>query len=112
MAPAALDEDVLKITTTRLPPGLALVGEIDESTYDTLVTALHGALDRAAHDDIHLDLSEVECCDAAGLHAMVRLTDRLERGQHVVLHEPPKPTIVFMGIVGWADLPQLIVQDR
>jgi len=112
LATEVFDDGVLKITATSHPPGLTLAGEIEESTYRALVDALEGAASRTGHEDIHLDLSKVEFCDAAGMHAMVRLTHRMAWGCRVVLHAPPAPVTTMLNIVGWADLPQLVVRAR
>ena len=107
------DDGVLRIVSTTDPAGLRLAGEIDESTYHALVTALSRLTAVDGGEGLHLDLSGVAFCDAAGLHAMVRLADRMgQDGQAVVLHAPSAALRVMLRIVGWEDLPGLVVVDR
>ena len=66
------DDGVLRITSTSHPPGLALQGEIDESTYPALVQALQAGT--SGREEIHLSLGGVSYCDLAGLRAIVAAT--------------------------------------
>jgi anti-anti-sigma factor len=111
------DDGVLRIVRLMRPAGLALAGEIDESTYPALMAALNGAAGPNSQKEFHLDLTELEFCDAAGLHAMIRLVDRLDDGGErgggrVVLHAPSAALRSMLRIVGWDELPELIVEDR
>lgn len=107
------DDGVLRIVSTTSPDGLVLAGEIDESTYPALVTALDRLTIANGTGRLHIDLSGVEFCDAAGLHAMVRLAARAGcGGRAVVLHAPPAALRAMLRIVGWEDLPGLVVEDR
>src|SRR5580700_5519423 len=69
---ALYDDGVLRITTTADPFALVIAGEIDESTYPGLVSALDKPADSPA--EIHVSLAEVSYCDLAGLRAIVRIT--------------------------------------
>jgi ABC-type transporter Mla MlaB component len=115
---AVYDDGVLRITSTDNPPGLAIAGEIDESTYDGLV----GALDTFAHGpaDVHVSLGGVSYCDLAGLRAIVCVTgahsgaatcDGDGDTRRVVLHEVPSQLATVLRIVGWDSTPGLAV-DR
>jgi ABC-type transporter Mla MlaB component len=115
---AVYDDGVLRITNTEDPPGLAIAGEIDESTYDGLV----GALGKVAHGpaEVHVSLGGVSYCDLAGLRAIVCVTgaDRGDAGRNgagdtrrVVLHEVPPQLATVLRIVGWDSTPGLAV-DR
>jgi hypothetical protein len=61
---AVYDDGVLRITRTCEQPGLAIAGEIDESTYAGLVEAL--AELAALPGEVHLSLASVEYCDRWG----------------------------------------------
>lgn len=108
---AVYDDGVLRITNTDDPPGLAIVGEIDESTYDGLI----GALGKFAHrpGEVHVSMGGVSYCDLAGLRAIVRVTgaDDGARGNNggdsrrVVLHEVPPQLAAVLRIVGWDSTP-------
>jgi ABC-type transporter Mla MlaB component len=112
---AVYDDGVLRITNTTDPPGLAIAGEIDESTYPGLLSALQRSADGRA--EIHFSLGGLKYCDLAGLRAIVCATgvDSCEgsfngRPGHrraVVLHEIPPQLITVLRIVGWDSTPGL-----
>jgi len=114
---AVYDDGVLRITNTDDPPGLAIVGEIDESTYDGLI----GALGKFAHGpgEVHVSMGGVSYCDLAGLRAIVCVTgaDDGARGngggdsRRVVLHEVPPQLAAVLRIVGWDSTPGLAVDQ-
>jgi ABC-type transporter Mla MlaB component len=114
---AVYDDGVLRITNTDDPPGLAIAGEIDESTYDGLI----GALGRLTHGpaEVHVSLGGVSYCDLAGLRAIVRVTGadggagRNDEGdaRRVVLHEVPPQLAAVLRIVGWDSTPGLAVDQ-
>jgi ABC-type transporter Mla MlaB component len=113
---AVYDDGVLRITNTDDPPGLAIAGEIDESTYDGLVGALGRVADGPA--EVHVSLGGVSYCDLAGLRAIVCVTGA-ERGgangggdtRRVVLHEVPPQLAAVLRIVGWDSTPGLAVDE-
>ena len=113
---AVYDDGVLRITNTDDPPGLAIAGEIDESTYDGLI----GALGKFAHGpgEIHVSMGGVSYCDLAGLRAIVCVAgaDGGARGdggdtRRVVLHEVPAQLATVLRIVGWDAIPGLAVDQ-
>jgi ABC-type transporter Mla MlaB component len=113
---AVYDDGVLRITNTDDPPGLAIAGEIDESTYDGLI----GALGTFAHGpgEVHVSMGGVSYCDLAGLRAIVCVTgaDGGARGnggdtRRVVLHEVPAQLATVLRIVGWDAIPGLAVDQ-
>jgi ABC-type transporter Mla MlaB component len=105
------DDGVLRITRTVDPPGLALAGEIDESTYPALLAALRGLPDTPP--EVHLDLADVSYCDLAGLRAIVRLASPggPGTGRPVVLHKVPEQLRAVLGIIGWDAVPGLTVAE-
>jgi len=56
---------------------------------------------------VHLDLSGLQFCDAAALHAMIELTAGGSRP--VVLHNPSAALRALIRITGWDELPGLTV---
>jgi ABC-type transporter Mla MlaB component len=112
---AVYDDGVLRITNTTSPPGLAIAGEIDESTYPGLLSALQRSADGPA--EIHFNLGGLKYCDLAGLRAMVCATgadgrdpgtNGRQRGRRtVVLHEVPPQLVTVLRIVGWDSTPGL-----
>jgi anti-anti-sigma factor len=110
---ALYDDGVLRITTTDNPPGLAIAGEIDESTYPGLISALDKLTDGPA--EIHVSLAEVSYCDLAGLRAIVRITGAESDGaggsMRVVLHGVPRSLQTVLQIVGWDSMPGLALDQ-
>jgi ABC-type transporter Mla MlaB component len=113
---AVYDDGVLRITNTDDPPGLAIAGEIDESTYDGLI----GTLGKFVHGlgEVHVSMGGVSYCDLAGLRAIVCVTgaDGGGRGnggdtRRVVLHEVPAQLAAVLRIVGWDSTPGLAVDQ-
>jgi ABC-type transporter Mla MlaB component len=112
---AVYDDGVLRVTSTTNPPGLAISGEIDESTYPGLLSALQRCANGRA--EIHLSLGGLKYCDLAGLRAIVCATgaegsDLGLNGRHgerraVVLHEVPPQLLTVLRIVGWDTTPGL-----
>jgi anti-anti-sigma factor len=109
---AVYDDGVLRITRTCEQPGLAIAGEIDESTYAGLVEAL--AELAALPGEVHLSLASVEYCDLAGLRAIVGVTGGAgqEGGRRVVLHGVPPQLETVLQIVGWDATPGLLVDNH
>jgi hypothetical protein len=115
---AVYDDGVLRITNTDDPPGLAIAGEIDESTYDGLI----GALGMFAHGprEVHVSMGGVSYCDLAGLRAIVCVTGAgggaAGRGaggtRRLVLHELPPQLASVLRIVGWDSTPGLAMDQR
>ncbi len=106
----AYDNGVLRITQTGAPSGLAITGEIDESTYPALVTSLHELAER--HEVVQIDLSGVSYCDLAGLRAIVRLAvdDGACPAHRVLLLNVPQYIRVVLAITGWDALPGLALE--
>jgi ABC-type transporter Mla MlaB component len=115
---AVYDDGVLRITSTDDPPGLAIAGEIDESTYPGLMVALRRFTDGPA--EVHFSLSGVSYCDLAGLRALVRVTGASGDGapcngggtRRVVLHGVPPQIVTVLRIVGWDSIPGLDLDER
>jgi ABC-type transporter Mla MlaB component len=115
---ALYDDGVLRITATDDPPGLAMAGEIDESTYAGLISALDKLMDGPA--EVHVSLAEVSYCDLAGLRAIVRITGAEGNGaggsgddgsRRVVLHGVPQSLKAVLRIVGWDSIPGLTLHQ-
>ena len=114
---AVYDDGVLRITNTADPPGLAIAGEIDESTYDGLI----GTLGKLTHGpaEVHVSLRGVSYCDLAGLRAIVCVTgagggagsNGNGDARRVVLHEVPPQLATVLRIVGWDSAPGLALDQ-
>ena len=103
------DDGVLRISRTADPPGLAIAGEIDESTYPALLAALRQLPDTPP--EVHFDLADISYCDLAGLRAIVRLASPggASPGRAVVLHKVPDQLRDVLEIIGWDAVPGLTV---
>lgn len=104
------DDGVLRIVRMRPPPeGLVLTGEADETGYRSLAEALARLVGRDGRGpaEVQLDLSGLEFCDAAALHAMIAPAS--DGGRRVVLHRPAPALRALIRIAGWDELPGLMV---
>jgi len=110
--PPVYDDGVLRIERAGGPPRLIVSGEIDESTYPGLVSALADAAD--GQREVHVNLAGVGYCDLAGLRAIVGMTGASDGagGRRVVLHEVPAQLLALLGIVGWDCTPGLTLDGR
>ncbi|GAB3669602.1 hypothetical protein GCM10027589_37420 [Actinocorallia lasiicapitis] len=104
------DDEVLRISPTFTPPGLALAGAVEESTFPALSDALHTLGRRTGH--LCLDLSEVDYCDMGGLRTMLSARtspDGYER--MLLLRGVREPVAELLRVAGWSDLPGLVVEE-
>jgi ABC-type transporter Mla MlaB component len=97
------------LSVSRSHLGLAVTGEIDESSFCFFAEALDALADGMSL--VHIDLAGVQYCDVAGLRLMVRLTgaDGLD-GDHtgarrVVLHAAAPHLRAVLGVLGWDAYP-------
>ncbi len=115
---ALYDDGIL--TITRTPDGLALAGQIVRSTRAPLTDALNKLIEH--DDDVHVHLSGVRSCDAAGLGIIVGLVSPsgmvypcsagdYEPARHVTLHGLPRDLRILLHVLGWETLPGLMVTD-
>jgi ABC-type transporter Mla MlaB component len=108
---AGLGVSPLSVSRSRL--GLAIHGEIDESSFCFFAEALSALASGLSL--VQIDLTGVEYCDVAGLRLMVRLTGAEGReGDHtgarrVVLHGAAPYLRAVLGVLGWDCTPGLIL---
>jgi anti-anti-sigma factor len=110
----AYDDGVLRITCIGSPAGLAIAGEIDESTHPALVDTLR-KLTNGLHE-IHINLADVAYCDLAGLRAIILLARGSVNhhdggGTRLVLHEVPGQLQTVLQILGWDTTPGLAIEE-
>lgn len=103
------DGTTLRVERIRPGRGYRLSGEIDLGTHDVLTAAL-ARLDGPG--DIHLDLSSLEFCDAAGLGAMVTLAERVWPAGRVVLDGVSRQVCRMLAVLHWDLRPNLVVHPR
>jgi len=102
----------LVIRETWEPPGLSISGVIDLFNVDAFARSLNSSLD--GEGDLSVDLSELEFCDVSGIRALVSAAERMGSRRRMVLLGLPPQLQTVMNVVGWADLPGLVlgVPDR
>lgn len=98
--------NALRISRTLDPPGLRFAGEIDASNVHAVAESLASS---GGTGDLRLDMSEVQFCDLGGLRAVVRAARNLGDGRRLVLQGAPGQLQKALQIVGWAELPNLVV---
>ena len=103
------DDGMLRIVRTRGSRGYELHGEIDIQTHDALDEALAGLV---GPGDVRLDLTGLEFCDAAGLGAMVALTDRVGQGGRLVLDGVGPQLRKMLSVLRWDRRPNLVIRHR
>jgi len=99
----------LHIERIRSGQGYRLSGEIDLCSHDALAAAL-GRLNGPG--DIHLDLSGLEFCDAAGLGTIVALTERVWPSGHVILSGVSRQISKMLTVLHWDLRPNLEIHRR
>jgi len=61
--------------------------------------------------DLHLDVSGLEFSDATGIRALVAIAEAAGNGRRLVLQGLPARIRTVITIVGWSDLPNLVIED-
>ncbi|MEV0443800.1 MEDS domain-containing protein [Streptomyces spectabilis] len=109
-------DELLSITRTFAPPGLALSGEVDDTNVTAVARALHGEAARAAGradgGRTRLSLRDVSFIDVGALRLLVHTGLRLrERGGGLLLTGVAPHVHRVMRVTGWDVVPGLEV-DR
>jgi STAS domain len=112
----------LVITRTGSPSGLSVSGAIDyynaEAVAAALARELQAGLPGAAelsdaisgNGDLHVDVSRLEFTDVTGIRALVRIAES-GNGRRLVLRGLPAPIRTVITVVGWSDLPNLVILE-
>jgi len=112
----------LVIARTSSPPGLSLIGAIDYYNSDAVAAALMSELLSAGdvsvladaitgNGDLHLDLTTLEFTDVTGIRALVRIAESAGDGRRLVLRGLPSRIKTVIAVVGWGDLPSLVIDE-
>jgi len=91
------------------PSGLRLVGAIDTFNVRRVEDLLTGALNGESDFDVHIDLSLIEFVDVSGIRAIVAAAEKADGRHRMILHGLPPQMGRVMEVVGWSDLPTLVV---
>lgn len=99
----------LVIRRTYAPAGLSVSGSIDVFNVNAFAQTLGTCL--AGDGDLNVDLRYLEFCDVSGIRALVSAAKDVHQGRRLVLIGLPQPLQTVMTLVGWGDLPGLVIQD-
>jgi anti-anti-sigma regulatory factor len=100
------DDRRLRITPTFEPRGLRVAGAVDLTTSGALASTLRLATNWP-EPDLHIDLSELEFIDVAGVRTIVRAAAMLGPGRHLVVKRLAPSLRRVFGVVGWDRAPGL-----
>jgi ABC-type transporter Mla MlaB component len=95
----------LRITRQVWPNGLCIQGEVDRSNLDTLAAALDAL--SVGGEDLHVDLSQLEFIDVAGLRLLTDTARRMPPGQYLILDGAAPYLRRILTLVGWDQTPGL-----
>lgn len=99
----------LVISRTDAPPGLSACGAIDVFNVDAFAQILAASLE--GKGDLSIDLHRLEFCDVSGIRALVSAAKHVNDGRRMVVHGLPASLRNVMKLVGWSDLPGLVIHD-
>jgi anti-anti-sigma regulatory factor len=110
----------LVITRTVWPGALSISGSIDHLNADDVARALIAELQTAddgggelsyggSGTQLCVDLSRLEFVDTCGIKALVKVAKGAGNGQRLVLQGLPPLIRKVMLVVGWGDLPGLVL---
>ena len=99
----------LVIRRTTEPVGLSFTGAIDLFNVDSVALTLNSALD--GEGDLHIDLSQLEFCDVSGIRAFVTAAQSVGCRRRLVLLGLPPQLRTVMTVMGWSDLPGLVIGE-
>ena len=113
----------LVIVRTGSPGELSITGAIDYYNAESVAAVVAGELaagaDRATelsdaisgNGDLYIDLSRLEFTDVTGIRALVQVAENAGDGPRMVLRGLPSRIRMVMGVVGWGDLPNLVIEE-
>lgn len=111
----------LVIVRTGSPGELSITGAIDYYNAAAVASAVAGELQAAdrsmladaisGNGDLHIDLSRLEFTDVTGIRALVQLAENAGEGRRLVLRGLPPRIRLVMAVVGWGDLPNLVIEE-
>lgn len=90
------------------PVAAILAREMERSVADGEAKALNGAASR--NGDLKVDLRWLEFADVTGIRALVGVAEHAGDGRRLVLRGLAPQIARVMAVVGWAELPNLVVE--
>jgi STAS domain len=112
----------LVITRAGSPSRLTISGAIDFYNADAAAAALTRELESfvpgaeglsdaiAGNGDLHIDVSRLEFTDVTGIRALVKIAEDGTTGRRIVLRGLPARIRTVISVVGWSDLPNLVIE--
>ena len=92
--------------------GLSFAGAIDHFNADAMARAIAIELDRPdSEGGLRLDMSRLEFADVTGIKALVRVAEGADKDRPLVVTGLPWQIARVMTLVGWAELPNLVVEE-
>jgi hypothetical protein len=120
---AVYSDRQLVINRTESPHGLRVSGAIDYNNSEAVAAAITRELEAglpgaaalsdaiSANRDLHIDVSRLEFTDVTGIRALVRIAANGGDGRRLVLRGLPPRIRTVIAVVGWADLPNLVLEE-
>jgi STAS domain len=114
----------LVITRAGSPSRLTVSGAIDFYNADAAAAALTRELRAAVpgadgpadaisgNGDLHIDVSRLEFTDVTGIRALVKIAEDGDAGRRIVLSGLPARIRTVIAVVGWSDLPNLVIEEE
>jgi anti-anti-sigma regulatory factor len=114
----------LVILRSSAPRELSITGAIDYFNAEAVASAVAGELRAGAgpasdlseailgNGDLHIDLSRLEFTDVTGIRALVQVAENAGDGRRLVLRGLPPRIRMVMAVVGWGDLPNLVIDEH
>ncbi len=114
----------LVITRAGSPSRLTVSGAIDFYNADSAAAALarelravvpgaDGLADAiSGNGDLHIDVSRLEFTDVTGIRALVKIAEDGDAGRRIVLSGLPARIRTVIAVVGWSDLPNLVIEEE
>ena len=99
----------LVIRRTYAPSGLSVSGAIDVFNVDAFAEMLVSCLQGPG--DLRVDLHYLEFCDVSGIRALVSAAKEVQQGRRLVLIGLPNQLRKVMTLVGWNDLPGMVISE-
>jgi anti-anti-sigma regulatory factor len=99
----------LVIRRTFAPDGLSVDGVIDAFNVDAFARSLDSS--HAGDGDLRVDLNLLEFSDLSGIRALISTAQGFHEGRRLVLHGLPEEIRTVMTVVGWTNLPGLVIAE-
>ena len=113
----------LVIVRNGSPGELSIAGAIDYYNAESVAAVVAGELAAGNHreallsdaisgnGDLHIDLSRLEFTDVTGIRALVQVAENAGDGRRLVLRGLHSRIRMVMAVVGWGDLPNLVIEE-